>query len=212
MKFFYLVYAFLFFVNLQAQDITSPMMLNCRAVPQEKTKEKSQTDIAVKENSNKKFEKNNFFGANVGSTSGFDYRGNSKFYLQYGASFARQFVDNIWAELFYGYSQLQSFPVALAVSIQHSLSLRIKYTFALPFEFFAMPYVGARYIVLDTPDYSADLQYEMGRSIEDKAKRRRRLTDSLIFGATVVRRIIPGLLARADIGYDSINLGLNVEF
>lgn len=213
MKFFYLFFALLSFYKLQAEEEGTPVVLNCNTVAQEKAVEQGHVEAkAAAENSHKKIANDYLLGPTIGVTSSFDHLGAPKYYMQYGAAFSYQFMDNVWAELFYAHSYLKHFPLVTLNSVLNSIALRVKYTVALPFDSFIMPYIGARYFFLDIPYYYDNFHAAHVRSLEEKAKRRHLFTDSLIFGATVMKRIIPGLLARADIGFDSLNLGVNVEF
>jgi hypothetical protein len=76
-----------------------------------------------------------------------------------------------------------------------------------------MPYVGYQIININSPGAGV----EDGESTPEELDQELRLVDdlkksSVIFGVTVLKRIVPGWFIRADLGTDILNAGLTLEF
>ncbi len=91
---------------------------------------------------------------------------------------------------------------------------KLKYTFNAPFYSYIMPYVGYQVIQVDSPGAGVDdgtgipqetLDNEI-LAVDDLKK------STVIFGVTVLKRIVPGWFIRADLGSDILNGGLTLEF
>ena len=95
----------------------------------------------------------------------------------------------------------------------YNFTTKFKYTFSAPFYSYIMPYVGYQVINVKSPGAGvsdgeltqAQLDEELDK-VDDLKK------SSVIFGATVLKRIVPGWFIRADLGSDIIAGGMTLEF
>ena len=92
---------------------------------------------------------------------------------------------------------------------------KLKYTVNAPFYSYIMPYVGYQVISVDSP--GAGVQDTVNPKTDAELQEEIALVDDLkkstvIFGVTVLKRIVPGWFIRADLGSDIISGGLTLEF
>ncbi len=171
-------------------------------------------DLSLEESTKRLIKTDNLISAGVGLISGKDLEGNSKRYTQFNGSWAYQLSDNIWAELGLGTNTVTDYP-ALGIDTRLiNITTKFKYTFNAPFYSYVMPYVGYQVLRADSPGAGVDTGD--GTSADELNAQIQRVDDlkksTVIFGATVLKRIVPGWFIRADLGTDIISGGLTLEF
>lgn len=176
-------------------------------------------DLSLEETNNRLIKTDNLISAGVGLLSGKDVDGSSKRYSHFNGSWGYQITDNIWAELGAGTNTISDYPTTGLDTRMLNFMTKLKYTFNAPFYSYLMPYVGYQIIQADSPgagvndgsipgtadEIAAELNNEV-QAVDDLKK------SSVIFGVTVLKRIVPGWFIRADIGSDLLNAGLTLEF
>ena len=122
--------------------------------------------------------------------------------------------DNFWLEAAYAYSSLQNAPILGLATTIHNYMVRAKYNFALPWYSFLMPYVGYQYTNASSDQAGVDpdgeaTQQELDQEVQWVSE----LGENRIaFGVSLMRRLAPGWFARLNIGTDSIDGGIFLEF
>jgi hypothetical protein len=170
-------------------------------------------DLSLEESSKRLIKTDNLISAGVGLIAGKDDEGNSTNYTHINGSWAYQISDNVWGELGVGTNTVTDYPSTGIDTRLVNFTGKLKYTFNAPFYSYIMPYVGYQVINADSPgagiddgdDDPADLEKET-LAVEDLKK------STVIFGVTVLKRIVPGWFIRADLGSDIISGGLTLEF
>lgn len=171
-------------------------------------------DLSVEESSKRLIKTDNLITAGVGMLSGKDIEGQTTRYTQIGASWGYQFSDNIWGELGIATNTVNDYPATGIDTTLLNFTTKFKYTFSAPFYSYIMPYVGYQVVSAKSPGAGVEsdevsdpeiLQEEINK-VDDLKK------SSVIFGATVLKRIVPGWFIRADLGTDIIAGGLTLEF
>ncbi len=170
-------------------------------------------DLSLEETSKRLIKTDNLISAGVGLISGKDDQGASKRYTHFNASWGYQLSDNIWAELGAGMNTINDYPSTGLDTRMVNITGKFKYTFSAPFYSYIMPYVGYQVINVDSPGAGVDdgtttaAQRENELALVDDLKK-----STVIFGATVLKRIVPGWFIRADLGSDIISGGMTLEF
>lgn len=171
-------------------------------------------DLSLEETSKRLIRTDNLISAGIGMIAGKDVDGSSKRYTHINGSWGYQVSDNIWAELGVGTNTITDYPTSSIDTRMVSFTGKLKYTFNAPFYSYVMPYVGYQVINVNSP--GAGVNIGDGTSDEDLAKELQLVDDlkksTVIFGVTVLKRIVPGWFIRADLGTDLINGGLTLEF
>lgn len=116
-------------------------------------------------------------------------------------------------ELGAGTNTITDFPSTGIDTRMVNFTGKIKYTFNAPFYSYIMPYAGYQIININSPGAGVD----NGESTAEELEQELLLVDdlkksSVIFGVTVLKRIVPGWFIRADLGTDILNAGLTLEF
>lgn len=156
----------------------------------------------------------NLVYAGIGMIQGKDIDGETTRYTHFNAAWAYQVADNIWAELGAGINQVTDFPATGLDTRLISFSGKLKLTFSAPFDSYFMPYVGYQIVQPNSPSAGVD---ESGSTSQEELDKELQLVDDLkkntvIFGATILKRIVPGWFVRADLGNDIVSAGLSLEF
>lgn len=172
-------------------------------------------DLSLEESSKRLIKTDNLVSAGVGMIEGKDVDGSAKKYTQLNGSWGYQLTDNIWGELGLGTNTVTDYPATGLDTRMINITTKLKYTFNAPFYSYIMPYVGYQVIRADSPGAGVDdgsgertpeqLNDEL-LAVDDLKK------STVIFGATVLKRIVPGWFIRADLGTDIISGGLTLEF
>jgi hypothetical protein len=170
-------------------------------------------DLNLEENSNRVIKQDNVVCLNFGEVESINNDGSPQGYTQVNVSWAYQIEDNIWTEFTYGQNIIEDFPNPGLETKLTNIIFKAKYTVQAPFFSYVMPYVGYQILGATSPgagtpdvnnpglDLAAELQL-----VEDMKR------TSVIFGITVLKRLVPGWFLRADLGNDIISLGFGLEF
>jgi hypothetical protein len=128
-------------------------------------------------------------------------------------SWAYQIDDNIWLEGAYGYNLISGFPDEGSQALVNNLMIRAKYTVKAPLYSFLQPYVGYQQYSVSCPTCGkATGITATRRSAELKNVADIEGQSGLVFGVTVLRRLVPGWFLKLDVGTDAINVGFAIEF
>jgi hypothetical protein len=175
-------------------------------------------DLALDENKSRAIKTDNIVSASYGLIEGLDAAGNSKRYNQFMGQYAYQLADNIWAEALYGQNIIRGYPnenAGIDTKLTNFIA-RAKYTFPAPFYSYIQPYVGYQIIDADSPaagtNPNNDPKLTTDELNEEVAKVRDLKKNRVVFGVTVLKRLVPGWFIRADLGSDIINFGFSLEF
>ncbi len=165
-------------------------------------------DLSLKDEQKRHIKTDNMVSLSYASFNGKDFNGDSKNYTQFTGSWAYQFFDNYYLEGLYGRVMLDQFPAPDISSAANNFTVRFKYIFKAPFYSFILPYVGYQVVSVDSPEAgvnSANAEQELAL-VDEVAKR------NIIFGVTLLRRLVPGWFLRVDLGTDLLSLGASIEF
>lgn len=170
-------------------------------------------DLSLEEKTNRVIKQDNVVSATVGTVEGIDNDGSSQRYTQFNIHWAYQLEDNIWGEFSYGQNVIDDFPNPGLQTKMTNLTIRAKYTITAPFFSYIKPYVGYQIIGASSPgagqedanNPDLDLEAELQR-VEDLKK------NTVVFGLTVLKRLVPGWFIRADLGSDLVGIGFGLEF
>lgn len=170
-------------------------------------------DLSLEETSNRLIRTDNLISAGVGLIAGKDVDGQSKRYTHVNGSWGYQLADNIWAELGAGTNTINDYPSTGLDTRMVNISAKLKYTFNAPFYSYIMPYAGYQVISVDSPGAGVEGDDRTPAELEEEVRKVDDLKKStVIFGVTVLKRIVPGWFVRADLGNDILNAGLTLEF
>ncbi len=168
-------------------------------------------DISFDENKKRAIKTDNIISLAMGQISGLNSDGASQRYTQFNALWAYQVADNIWAEGVYGQNTINDFPSAGLNTKMSNITIRGKYTFSTPFHSYLQPYIGYQMISasgdLDEDNATSQAQINADATLQDDLKK-----NSLVFGVTALKRLVPGWFLRADLGTDILSLGFALEF
>ncbi|MBF0312857.1 MAG: hypothetical protein HQK50_03865 [Oligoflexia bacterium] len=172
-------------------------------------------DIEDDDKGKRAIKTDNILSLSYGQYSGLDNDGSSRRYPHWNAQWAYQFFDNFWGEALYGRSEINSFPNDGLSTTLNNFTVRGKYTINAPFYSYIQPYVGYQMITVSSPD--AGVQNNEKSLNESELERERRLVEqlkrrSVVFGITILKRLVPGWFVRADLGSDLLNVGFSFEF
>lgn len=172
-------------------------------------------DLSLDENSKRLIKTDNLLSVNIGLIQGKDIDGASKRYTHLNGDWAYQLSDNIWGEVGLGTNTIRDYPAASLDTRLINITVKGKYTFNAPFYSYLQPYVGYQTILAQSPDAGVD-PGDGSRSTAELEQETAMVNDlkksSVIFGVTVLKRLVPGWFIRADLGSDIINGGLTIEF
>ncbi len=170
-------------------------------------------DLSLEEASNRIIKQDNVISLTLGQVESIDNDGSPQKYSQMNIQWSYQVEDNIWAELSYGQNLIDDFPNTSLQTKLTNLTIKGKYTIKAPFFSYIQPYAGYQIIGASSPgagtpdieEPNLDLEAEL-KLIEDSKK------NSIIFGLSVLKRLVPGWFIRADIGTDILGIGFGLEF
>ncbi len=170
-------------------------------------------DLSLDDNKGREIKTDNIVSLYLAQVETQDASGNSGRSSHISGSYSYQVEDNFWAEIGYGQGLEKEYPGEGLDTTVTNIVLKLKYTVSAPFYSFIQPYVGYQIINADSPgagsdgdgitDEQKDLELEL---VEDLNQRK------VVFGVTLLKRLVPGWFARADIGNDSLNIGFALEF
>lgn len=170
-------------------------------------------DLSLEETSKRLIKTDNLISAGIGMIAAKDVDGSSRRYTHMNGSWGYQLSDNIWGELGVGTNTITDYPAASIDTRMVNFTGKLKYTFNAPFYSYIMPYVGYQVINVNSPGAGV----EDGETSPEDLEKEVQLVDDLkkstvIFGVTVLKRIVPGWFIRADLGTDILSGGLTLEF
>ena len=170
--------------------------------------------LEIEAKKNRYIKQDNFFGLDYGFVRNIDTGGQFVNYQQFNATYGYQLRDNFWLEVSYGQNIIRDFPAASIDTTQRAITARVKFMLQIPFYSYLQPYVGFQMITADSPQAGSD---PSGATSQDQLNAELALVESLakqdvIFGATIVRHLVPGWYARLNVGSDILALGIALEF
>ena len=136
---------------------------------------------------------------------------------QFSGQWAYQIEDNIWIEATFGQSLIVDFPVLRLDTKLTNFVARGKYTIPAPFYSYIQPYLGYQIIQADSPgagqadssSSSSPSAEELQQEIDDVAALE---LNSIIFGVSLLKRLVPGWFIKLDVGTDGLYGGFSLEF
>jgi hypothetical protein len=172
-------------------------------------------DLSLEENIKRLIKPDNLLSFNVGLIQAQDIDGSSKKYTQLNGAWAYQLSDNVWGEAALGTNTITDYPSTGLDTRLTNITLRAKYTFNAPMYSYLQPYVGYQTMLASSPGAGVDpgdnsrtaLELEQELQLVSDLKK-----NTVIFGVTILKRIVPGWFIRADLGSDIMNGGLSIEF
>lgn len=171
-------------------------------------------DLSLEDKSKRLIKTDNIVTVTYGQIEGVDNDHSSTRYAQPGIQWSYQIADNIWGELGYGENVVKDFPSSGLDTKVTNITLRAKYTISAPFNSFVKPYVGYQIIKADSPGAGFDAK---GEETTENLNKEIELVESInknsiIFGATLLKRLVPGWFAKIDLGTDIMSFGFGLEF
>ena len=179
------------------------------------TKLEGEDDLTLEENNSRHIRPDNLLYFGVGAIEGFDVDGSSKRFTSLGGSWGYQLSDNFWIEGLAGSSTVTDYPFTGLDTQLINLEFRLKYTVPAPLYSYFQPYLGYQSVMAKSPGAGVDpgdgsrTQAQLDEEINLVEKQKK---STVVFGVTVLKRIVPGWFARADVGSDIISGGLALEF
>jgi hypothetical protein len=180
-------------------------------------------DIEGPSKPKKKLPEQNIIQLGIGVYQGIDEFSESKFYTHWVVNWAFRLKQAWWLEAGYGYSPAKRFPAKDIGTDLHSLTFKAKYSYELPFFSFAAPYAGLQVVIPQSSeagviaDSTTELTDEQVAENQASADRELDLVDESqkitpVIGITLLKRFVPGWFVTANLGTDSINVGLSIGF
>lgn len=131
---------------------------------------------------------------------------------QINLAWGYQFSDNFWAEGTYGFARFDDFPATKVQTVITELSARIKYAIKAPLYTYFFPFVGYQTVNVDSPK-AADLSVLTVEEAQRESELINSLKESdLLFGATMLRRLVPGWFVKLELDNNGYNVGVAIEF
>jgi hypothetical protein len=128
---------------------------------------------------------------------------------EFSGQWGYQLADNIWAEGNIGITRFNDFPANQATSIITNLTGRLKYTIKLPFYTYALPYIGYQTYSISSNAGKTNNNATNEKELEHINKLK---TSQVAIGMSILHRLVPGWFVKADLGTDTMNLGVSIEF
>ena len=168
--------------------------------------------LEVKDKGRRVLKNDNVIGLSYGLLEGVDNDGNAHRYGHWHAQWAYQIADNIWAEAMVGQAVVGQFPSDTLTTQVTSGTFRLKYAIKAPMYSIILPYLGYQQVSATSPD-AGDANAGSAAAAEKELQNLDNMKKShLIFGVTILKRIVPGWFLRADLGSDFLSTGLALEF
>jgi hypothetical protein len=174
-------------------------------------------DLSLESKSNRAIKTDNIVSLNLGLIEGLNNDGSSQRYTHLNGMWMYQLDDNIWAEVGYGQNLINDYPSPGLDTKMTNIFIRAKYTVSAPFFSFVQPYIGFQVINATSPQAGIDDPSDNITPSPEELDREIQLVEDLkkkqlIFGATLLKRLVPGWFLRADLGSDLVNIGFSLEF
>ena len=162
---------------------------------------------------NRKIKSDNLISVHFGRIGGVSTSGNPKEYNQLSIHWAYQLQENIFIEASYGQNIIRDFPAMGLDSKLSNFVLKAKYAFNTPLNTILFPYLGYQVINASSPGEGVYTTGMTTTDIETEAALMNSLRKkAFIFGATVLKKLVPGWFTRLDLGTDFYSLGFGLEF
>lgn len=172
-------------------------------------------DLNVDENKKRIIKTDNLLSLVLGRIEGLNTDGSPQRYNQMNAYWAYQVDDNIYIEAGYGQNLINDYPTLGLDAKLTNMVVKGKYTLSGPMFSYIQPYIGFQVIGADSPGAGQQDPADE-RSAEELELETQKLEDlkkkSLIFGVTILKRLVPGWFFRGDLGTDLISAGFSLEF
>lgn len=126
-----------------------------------------------------------------------------------------QVEDNIWLEASYGRGVLKGFPASDIDTAISNLTIKAKYALRAPFDSYALPYLGYQIVSASSPgagendESGSRTAEELQQELDDVESIKK---SGIVFGATLLKRLVPGWFVRVDLGADLVAGGFSLEF
>lgn len=168
-------------------------------------------EVALDENPNRVIKTDNIIAVSMSRIDGINTDRQTTSYNQLNGSWSFQMEDNIWVEALYGQSLINDFPASTLDTTLSNLEIRAKYTVSAPYYSYIMPYIG--YQILNATSAGAGEDDGSGNDFEaEKALVEDLKKSQVIFGVSILKRLVPGWFVRVELGSDMVNLGFALEF
>jgi hypothetical protein len=147
----------------------------------------------------------NLLAFHYGLYPGNNNSGGGQNYTHWYGTWAYQMSPDVFMEGGFGFSQVANYPDNGINSAVTSISARLKYTFKLPLYSYAQPYAGFMITQVATSnDSSVSANGKLFLSEIEGTE--------VVFGVTLLRRLVPGWFLKADLGTDLFAAGFAIEF
>lgn len=167
-------------------------------------------NLSLEENKNRAIKTDNLIFAYYGMIAGQNSDGTSASYGMFSGSWAYQITDNIFGEATLGQTLVPDYPAGGVDTVLTMYSLKFKYTIAGPFFSYIQPYLGYQVVAAESPGAGDGVSgTEAQKELDLVADLQK---NTLIFGVSVLKRLVPGWFARLDLGTDTMAVGLGLEF
>jgi hypothetical protein len=170
-------------------------------------------DLQFDDNQNRVIKNDHLVGVYYSQVEGVDNDFSTLRHTMPNISYGYQLDDNIFIEGVLGRKIINDFPALGLDTTLTNITARAKYTFAGPYLTFFQPYVGFQILNATSPEAGepgADAtEDELLKELELLAETSK---NRIVFGVTVMRRLVPGWFIRADLGSDLLSAGLSLEF
>lgn len=172
-------------------------------------------EIALEEDKKRYIKPDNLVGVTYGQIEGVDESGGSTRYSQFNFIWGYQTSSNLFLEGVYGQNVINDFPSSGLDTQMRNFVVRIKYTFRGFWDTLIMPFAGYQVVTAESP--GAGEQDSSGTQTQTQLDNEISLVSDLekntvVFGATLLKRLVPGWFFRADLGTDIVSAGISVEF
>jgi len=168
-----------------------------------------EADVVNNESSKKVIKNDNLLSFGYGWINGVDNTGQAASFGMLNGAWAYQLHENVFGELNLARTIINDFPSEELDTELTSIIARIKYAFNTPLFTLTMPYLGYQSV---TANYNAD----GGASAETLNQETELIDDiqknGIVFGVSILRKLVPGWYIKGDIGNDQVAVGLTLEF
>ncbi len=175
-------------------------------------------DADLEEKDKRSIKTDNIISFVYGQIEGLNNDGTVTGYYQFNASWDFQVEDNIWLGISYGQNLAADYPTPGLDTKLSNIVFKLKYTIKAPLFSFVMPYVGYQILDANSPGAgredpsctsncpsATDLELEVLK-VDDMKK------STVVFGLSILRRLVPAWFIKVNIGTDIISAGLALEF
>ncbi len=171
----------------------------------------SEENLGLEDDSKRAIKSDNILALMYGNISGQNNDGSAASFQQFLGQWNFQVADNIWAEAGYGQNLITDYPAGGIDTKLMNFIVRVKYTVAAPMYSYVQPYIGYQRVSASSPG--------AGQNISDRTKAQKEIDNvealnknTLTFGITLLKRMVPGWFIKADLGSDMLAGGLSLEF